>query len=530
MTHSLQPGFVFTAEDPFTGIDLDGCRNPETGEFAQWARDIILQAKSYTEVSPSQTGVKIFCRGALPANAKWNLDQPKISDKRPGIELYDHERYFTVTGWRLAGVPETINDAQTAIDSLLASRPVKHIPKTDKTVTEQDIVERASRYVARMPAAVSGARGHDRTYHVACVLVLGFGLDDSDAMAVLLEYNQRCEPPWSEKELQHKIDGAKKESGDRNFLRFAARDEIYAVRVPQYSESQQKPGPTVSVGSLHEAANQYLDTIREGRTTLIETGVPGLDAALAGGLDPGEMMIMAARPSHGKSAVALQIVHHWTSIGLPTLFVSEEMSALSLGKRAIQFASQIHQHYWTASLDKVQQHVAEHFASRAPCFIAEGCRNIAKVYDVVKKQVEQNQIKCLVVDYAQLLDGQGGNRFEKISNVSVGLRRIASEFKLVTVVLCQLNRAIEAREHFLPKMSDIRETGQLEQDADVIVFNVWPWKVDPKQEKYRYQFFVCKNRNREIAHNHVDCTFDPSRQMFLDAESATGEKSPDWND
>ena len=80
-------GFVFSAEDPFTGIDLDKCRDSETGEIQSWALDIVRRFNSYAEISPSGTGIHIIVKGSLP------------SGKRKGrIELYDRGRYFTMTG------------------------------------------------------------------------------------------------------------------------------------------------------------------------------------------------------------------------------------------------------------------------------------------------------------------------------------------------------------------------------------------------------------------------------------------------
>lgn len=88
-------GFVFTEEDPFVGIDLDCCRDAATGELAPWAKAIVDRFGTYTEVSPSGTGVHLILEGALPPGGR----------KRGAIECYDHGRYFTVSGWRLNGVP-----------------------------------------------------------------------------------------------------------------------------------------------------------------------------------------------------------------------------------------------------------------------------------------------------------------------------------------------------------------------------------------------------------------------------------------
>ena len=108
---------------------------------------------------------------------------------------------------------------------------------------------------------------------------------------------------------------------------------------------------------LVDAAQAYINRMRDGQTALIETGISELDYALGGGVEIGEMLIAAARPSHGKSAFALQCTHHWTAAGLPTLIVSEEMSALALGKRTLQFASNVPQEHWQASATELERHL-----------------------------------------------------------------------------------------------------------------------------------------------------------------------------
>jgi len=100
-------GFVFTKDDPYAGMDLDGCRDPQTEEIAPWARAIVDYLRSYTEVSPSGAGVKIFARGALPAGVH-----------RAAIEAYDCGRYFTFTGLHVAGTPRTIEDRDAEINVL----------------------------------------------------------------------------------------------------------------------------------------------------------------------------------------------------------------------------------------------------------------------------------------------------------------------------------------------------------------------------------------------------------------------------
>jgi hypothetical protein len=108
-------GFVFTSDDRYAGIDLDDCRTPETGEIAEWAQGIIAAIDSYTEVSPSKTGVKIFLRGKLPEGAKHNTPYQTGS-----VEMYSQGRFFTFTGLHLAGTPETVEDRQAELTAVYA--------------------------------------------------------------------------------------------------------------------------------------------------------------------------------------------------------------------------------------------------------------------------------------------------------------------------------------------------------------------------------------------------------------------------
>jgi len=122
------------------------------------------------------------------------------------------------------------------------------------------------------------------------------------------------------------------------------------------------------------------------------------------------------------------------------------------------------------------------------------------------------------VDYAQFLKGEGRDRYEQVSNVSVVMKQVAAESGVVLLLLAQMNRSIESRQKFVPQMSDLRESGQIEQDADVILFTVWPWKLDNTKDKTMYQFYIAKNRNREIKASIVDCNIDAARQMILPRE------------
>jgi len=100
-------GYVLAADDPYVGVDLDGCRNPESGRIDAWARSIMKRLDSYTEISPSGTGVRIFIRGTLPAHGR----------RKGKIEIYSQARFLTITGEHVLTYPETIQDRQDELSA-----------------------------------------------------------------------------------------------------------------------------------------------------------------------------------------------------------------------------------------------------------------------------------------------------------------------------------------------------------------------------------------------------------------------------
>lgn len=514
------PGFVFSADDPYVGIDLDGCRDPETGQFADWAREIILKFDSYSEVSPSRTGVKIFVKGEwkFDGGRKCTVNAESVSEKLPGIEVYSQKRYFAVTGSKLAKISGDVEQRQEAIDWLIekyfnqSSQPAYEPGPIN---TDDQIIKRASKYLEKIPAAISGERGHDRTFQAACVLVLGFGLSQNDALALLADWNQGCDPPWTQKELEHKVEDADKQPGPRNYLRDKRPEEWDRVSVPRYTAFETQTKAVLRIETLEDAATAYLKDVQSGKkTNLISTGLEELDGAMGGGYEFGEMIVLAARPSHGKSAFALQMAHAANAQAYGVQIISEEMSVRSLGKRVIQFASEIPEEDWQ------QQHVAvgadlfEHFKGRAKSYVVESCGTAQRAVEEIEKAVEERGVKIAIVDYAQLLKNEGRGRYEQTTNTSIALKSATNRLGITLIALCQLSREIESRPQFTPKMSDLKDSGQFEQDADVIMFLVWPHRVDSKENPEDYQIFVAKNRNREIAKGVVDLKFHPSRQML----------------
>lgn len=381
------------------------------------------------------------------------------------------------------------------------------------------VVERARKYLAKLPIAVSGENGSAKCFHAACVLVKGFELPSSDAMELLKEYSSMCQPPWSEHELHHKIDDACRAKGESGYLRNAKMERWEEIAVPKYKAPKPQPKP-VEKKTLRGAVEKAIEHSRGARGHLIDLGIPELNRAIGGGAEFGEMVLIAARPSHGKSAVALQMISAMTANGIRCAFFSEEMSELVIGKRVLQFAQSI-------PFDAVDQHAAivkhkvdEYFGLRQECVIFENCRTVENVCEQIRAAVRDDGVKAVIVDYVQLLQSSG-SRYETVTANSVALRQVCSETGVLMIALAQMSRAIESRDSFIPKTSDLKESGQLEQDADVILFLVWPWKLNPEKERSEYHMYVAKNRNREIVSHFVPCRFDAGRQRVTASTVST---------
>lgn len=216
-------GFVFAESDGLFGVDLDGCRDPQSGAVAEWARELITELGTYAEISPSETGVKLYGRGWSGRGRKRQLAECQpVGGKLPAIEVYASGRYFAFTGRAVDGVPNDVTECGAAMRAIYGrfwpEQSAAPMPSTSRPIATNDLQRRAAAYLATVEPAISGQGGHNTTFRAACALVVGFGLSTEDAWPLLVDYNQRCVPPWTERELRHKLAGAEKEPGERGRL------------------------------------------------------------------------------------------------------------------------------------------------------------------------------------------------------------------------------------------------------------------------------------------------------------------------
>lgn len=265
---------------------------------------------------------------------------------------------------------------------------------------------------------------------------------------------------------------------------------------------------------MREACHHYLDSLEQGAITFVPSGIPEVDSSIDG-ISWGEMCVIAARPSHGKSALALQWLDHATRLGYPSLLISEEMSEIELGKRMVCHISNYHQSNWdSGAVPMLRQAVDRHYQEKAPLFIVENCNSIEVAEQAIDEACLKRGVKVVAVDYLQLLGTRSRSRYEEVSEISRKLKWCAKINNIAMLVACQLNRAIEDRPDFKPRLSDLRESGQIEQDSDLVLLCVWSHRFDPSIPEEEYLVYAAKRRNGPIRQQQITTTFYPDRQRI----------------
>jgi replicative DNA helicase len=281
-------------------------------------------------------------------------------------------------------------------------------------------------------------------------------------------------------------------------------------------------GPT-SI-TLEAAALSYIDSLERQEIRFITSGIPELDECIDGAA-PSNLVIAGARPSHGKSAFGVNWLDHAASLGISGLIISEEMAPRELGKRIVSRTAPLIEEDWAGSANVLRSAVRYHHESRAAIHIEGPCGTIDKAVRLINRHCERG-VGIVMVDYIQLLAGKGHRKVDEIADVSRKLKLAARRNNCVVLALSQLNRESEGRDTNMPRMSDLRDSGAIEQDADLVILLQWPWALEypheqnARPEKHKYRIIVTKRRNGPIrsvdgsAPGRLVTRFDPDRQVI----------------
>jgi replicative DNA helicase len=263
-------------------------------------------------------------------------------------------------------------------------------------------------------------------------------------------------------------------------------------------------GDTLEASQVITLAMGRLDDREQGESSGIETGFADLDD-LTDGLLPGNLIIVAARPSVGKTSLALNIAEFAsTTKGVATLLVSLEMNRIEVGERLLSSYSRV-DNYRFKNTDALSNHdrraicEAEVALRQSRMFIDDTpIRTVTQIAANARRLRSRHNLGLVIVDYIQLIDGQrlkGESRQEEVARVSKRLKGLARELELPVVCLAQLNRESERRDDRRPRLADLRESGQIEADADVVILLHRPDLYDPNDRPGEADMIVAKNRN-----------------------------------
>lgn len=318
------------------------------------------------------------------------------------------------------------------------------------------------------------------------------------------------------------------------------QDLIEQAETELFKVSQQHVKQDIS--SIEEILAESFDRLDElhkdkGKIRGVPTGLRDLDNILAG-LQRSDLIIIAARPSMGKTALTLNLAHNIaTKSEQPVLLFSLEMSKEQLVDRMLSMESGVDA--WNirtgnlsdADFEKIGQAMGT--LSEAPIYIDDTPSiTVSDLRTKARREQHQRQLGAIMVDYLQLMSGGArfggdGNRVQEISEISRGLKAIARELNVPVVALSQLSRSVESRSPQIPQLSDLRESGSIEQDADVVAFIYREDYYNPETDRKNItDIFIKKHRNGPVG--QVELYFDKDRQRFrsLDKRQSSSNSQP----
>lgn len=280
--------------------------------------------------------------------------------------------------------------------------------------------------------------------------------------------------------------------------------------------------------SLETILGESFDRLDElhkdkGKIRGVPTGFKDLDATLAG-FQRSDLIILAARPSMGKTALALNLAHNVAvQSQMPVLVFSLEMSKEQLVDRMLAMESGVDA--WAlrtgnltdSDFEKISQAMGT--LGEAPIFIDDSPGiTVSELRTKARREAHKHPLGLLVVDYLQLMSGGGkygdmGNRVQEISEISRGLKSIARELNVPLLALSQLSRSVESRSPQIPQLADLRESGSIEQDADVVAFIYREEYYNPETERKNISdILIKKHRNGPVG--NAELFFDRDKQRF----------------
>jgi len=247
---------------------------------------------------------------------------------------------------------------------------------------------------------------------------------------------------------------------------------------------------------------------------------------MTAGLQRSDLIVLAARPAMGKTTLVTNLAFNIATVAKqPVLFFSLEMSKEQLVDRMLSDASGVDA--WnirTGNLSdedfsKLSEAMGE--MAEAPIYIDDTPgMSVLEMRTKARRAMHEQPLGLIIIDYLQLMQGSGrdgGNRVQEVSEISRGLKLIARELNVPVIALSQLSRSVESRSPQVPQLSDLRESGSIEQDADIVMFIYREDYYNPETERQHItDLIIAKHRNGPTG--KVELYFDPNRLRFTSVD------------
>jgi replicative DNA helicase len=280
----------------------------------------------------------------------------------------------------------------------------------------------------------------------------------------------------------------------------------------------------VSIESILTESFDRMEELHRNKGQLrgVRTGYRDLDNMTAG-LQRSDLIILAARPAMGKTTLVTNLAYNVATIAKqPVLFFSLEMSKEQLVDRMLADASGVDS--WnirTGNLSdddfsKLSDAMGE--MAEAPIFIDDTPGvSVLEMRTKARRAAHEQPLGLIIIDYLQLMQGSGrdnGNRVQEVSEISRGLKLLARELNVPVIALSQLSRSVESRSPQIPQLSDLRESGSIEQDADIVMFIYREEYYNPDTDRKQItDLIIAKHRNGPTG--KIELFFHPERLRFM---------------
>lgn len=304
-----------------------------------------------------------------------------------------------------------------------------------------------------------------------------------------------------------------------------AEAELFAV-----SETNVKQDVT-SIGDILSDSFERLDELHRNKGQLrgIRTGWRDLDNKTAG-LQRSDLIILAARPAMGKTTLVTNLAYNVATKELkPVILFSLEMSKEQLVNRMLADAANVDS--WAIRTGDLTDEDFEKLSTamgelaEAPIYIDDTPGlTVLEMRTKARRIAHDQPLGLIIIDYLQLMTGSNnnqGNRVQEVSEISRGLKLVARELDVPVIALSQLSRSVESRQPQIPQLADLRESGSIEQDADIVMFIYREQYYNPETERQNItDLIIAKHRNGPVG--RIELYFHPERLKFMSLDTSHG--------